>query len=53
MDNMRVVIVISHGNECGQKMKFLNLKKCKFLDSISESQGAKNACGKVVYEEVN
>jgi hypothetical protein len=26
---------------------------CKFWGSNSEIQGAKNACGKVVYEEVH
>jgi hypothetical protein len=28
-------------------------KTCKCLDSNSESQDAKNACGKAVYEEVH
>jgi len=28
-------------------------KMCIFLNSNSESQGAKNACGNVVYEEVH
>ena len=28
-------------------------KTWKFLDSNSDSQGSKNACGKVVYEEVH
>jgi len=32
IDSMRIVIVISHSNECGHKMRFLNLKNVRIVE---------------------
>jgi len=57
IDIVGVVIVISRSNECSQKknevFELQKKKKCKFLDSNSESQDAKNVYGNVVFEEMH